>query len=199
MSVLVKRTQFDKVRTLNKSRPYRALNKHIKYILDQKENQRNKVEPFGKFDHEKPTRKGFMKKLREQKQHGVIAHRLIFSLSEEERNNYNVDLKELVRDSLEQYEARWKTKLDWIGAIHDVEGHPHAHIVIRGRDELDRSVYINTDRMQQMARYAERSKERQRDRVKEPEPDFLLELERERQKHPVELERDRERDWDLDR
>jgi type IV secretory pathway VirD2 relaxase len=44
------------------------------------------------------------------------------------------DLKPFVRDLLRQMQYDLDTKLDWVGVDHFNTGHPHTHIVIRGRD-----------------------------------------------------------------
>jgi type IV secretory pathway VirD2 relaxase len=45
------------------------------------------------------------------------------------------DLKPFIRDLLAQMERDLDTKLDWMGVDHFNTGHPHTHIVIRGRDQ----------------------------------------------------------------
>ena len=44
------------------------------------------------------------------------------------------DLKPFIRDLLAQMERDLDTKLDWVAVDHFNTGHPHTHIVIRGRD-----------------------------------------------------------------
>ena len=44
------------------------------------------------------------------------------------------DLKPFVRDLLRQMQYDLNTKLDWVAVDHFNTGHPHTHIVIRGRD-----------------------------------------------------------------
>ena len=44
------------------------------------------------------------------------------------------DLKPFVRDLVVQMERDLDTKLDWVAVDHFNTGHPHTHIVIRGRD-----------------------------------------------------------------
>jgi type IV secretory pathway VirD2 relaxase len=45
------------------------------------------------------------------------------------------DLKPFVRDLLAQMKRDLDTKLDWLAVDHFNTGHPHTHIVIRGRDQ----------------------------------------------------------------
>lgn len=44
------------------------------------------------------------------------------------------DLKPFVRDLMRQMEQDLGTRLDWVAADHFNTGHPHTHIVLRGRD-----------------------------------------------------------------
>ena len=45
------------------------------------------------------------------------------------------DLKPFVRDLMRQMEQDLETKLDWVAVDHYNTGHPHAHIIIRGKDQ----------------------------------------------------------------
>lgn len=45
------------------------------------------------------------------------------------------DLKPVIRDLMQQMEADLGTKLDWVAIDHFNTGHPHTHIVVRGKDE----------------------------------------------------------------
>ena len=45
------------------------------------------------------------------------------------------DLKPFVRDLMRQMEQDLGTRLDWVAADHFNTGHPHSHIVLRGRDD----------------------------------------------------------------
>ena len=45
------------------------------------------------------------------------------------------DLTPFVRDLMQQMEKDLETKLDWVAVDHFNTGHPHAHIVIRGKDQ----------------------------------------------------------------
>jgi type IV secretory pathway VirD2 relaxase len=56
-----------------------------------------------------------------------------------------VDLKPFVRDLLSQMERDLETKLDWVAVDHFNTGHPHTHIVIRGRDDQGRDLVMARD------------------------------------------------------
>ncbi len=55
------------------------------------------------------------------------------------------DLKPFVRDLLAQMERDLDTKLDWLAVDHFNTGHPHTHIVIRGRDERGKDLVMARD------------------------------------------------------
>ena len=55
------------------------------------------------------------------------------------------DLKPFVRHLLSQMEHDLDTKLDWIAVDHFNTGHPHTHIVIRGRDDQGRDLVMARD------------------------------------------------------
>jgi type IV secretory pathway VirD2 relaxase len=199
MAILVKRSGYIKYRTVGKSRPLTAINRHLKYISADREKHRNKVELFTQSE-DRADRKDFYQRIKDQKQHGVVAHKLILSLSEDERNKTGADLRELVRETMSTYEAKYKQQLDWIAAIHDDEGHPHCHIVIRGRGLDNKSVWIDTDRMKEMARIADRIKERSRERGWErKEMNFFQQLDEERHMYPVKREKERSIDFERER
>ena len=61
-------------------------------------------------------------------------HQFRFIVSAEDSARL-ADLKPFVRDLLSQMERDLDTKLDWVAVDHFNTGHPHTHIVIRGRDE----------------------------------------------------------------
>ena len=55
------------------------------------------------------------------------------------------DLKPFVRDLMRQMEQDLDTKLDWVAIDHFNTGHPHTHIVIRGRDDQGRDLVMARD------------------------------------------------------
>jgi type IV secretory pathway VirD2 relaxase len=55
------------------------------------------------------------------------------------------DLKPFVRDLMRQMEQDLGTRLDWVAADHFNTGHPHSHIVLRGRDDDGKDLVIARD------------------------------------------------------
>ena len=52
------------------------------------------------------------------------------------------DLKSYTRDFMDQVESDLGTRLDWVAVDHHNTGHPHTHIVIRGKDERGKDLII---------------------------------------------------------
>lgn len=57
------------------------------------------------------------------------------------------DLKPFIRDLMAQAETDLGTKLDWVAVDHFNTGHPHTHVVIRGRDDRGGDLIIARDYM----------------------------------------------------
>jgi type IV secretory pathway VirD2 relaxase len=55
------------------------------------------------------------------------------------------ELKPFVRDLMLKMEQDLETKLDWVAVDHYNTGHPHAHIVIRGKDDLGHDLIMARD------------------------------------------------------
>jgi len=55
------------------------------------------------------------------------------------------DLKPFIRDLMRQMEQDLGTRLDWVAADHFNTGHPHSHIVLRGRDGEGKDLVIARD------------------------------------------------------
>jgi type IV secretory pathway VirD2 relaxase len=54
-------------------------------------------------------------------------------------------LKPFVRDLMRQMEQDLGTRLDWVAADHFNTGHPHSHVVLRGRDDDGKDLVIARD------------------------------------------------------
>jgi type IV secretory pathway VirD2 relaxase len=71
-------------------------------------------------------------------------HQFRFIVSPEDSARL-ADLKPFVRDLLSQMERDLETKLDWVAVDHFNTGHPHTHVVIRGRDDQGRDLVMARD------------------------------------------------------
>ena len=57
------------------------------------------------------------------------------------------DLKPFIRDLMTKVEVDLGTKLDWVAVDHFNTGHPHTHIIIRGKDDRGEDLIIAKDYM----------------------------------------------------
>jgi hypothetical protein len=71
-------------------------------------------------------------------------HQFRFVVSADEGTRL-ADLKPFIRDLLAQMERDLDTKLDWVAVDHFNTGHPHTHIVIRGRDRNGEDLVMARD------------------------------------------------------
>ncbi|WP_235271688.1 DUF3363 domain-containing protein [Gluconobacter oxydans] len=71
-------------------------------------------------------------------------HQFRFIVSPEDGDQMQ-DLTAFTRDLMAQMETDLGTKLDWVAVNHFNTGHPHAHIVINGRDDRGEDLVINGD------------------------------------------------------
>ena len=71
-------------------------------------------------------------------------HQFRFIVSAEDGAEYE-DLKPLTRRLMEQVEQDLGTKLDWVAVDHFNTGHPHTHIVVRGKDDRGADLVIARD------------------------------------------------------
>jgi len=104
-------------------------------------------------------------------------HQFRFIVSAEDATEL-ADLKPFIRDLMSKMEDDLGTKLDWVAANHFNTGHPHTHIVVRGKDDRGEDLVIARDYMSHGIR------ERARELVTlelgpEVEGDFARKLEQE--------------------
>lgn len=68
-------------------------------------------------------------------------HQFRFIVSPEDGAEYD-DLKPLTRRLMAQMEKDLGTKLDWVAVDHCNTGHPHTHVVVRGKNDLGADLVI---------------------------------------------------------
>ncbi|MBU6299534.1 MAG: DUF3363 domain-containing protein, partial [Alphaproteobacteria bacterium] len=71
-------------------------------------------------------------------------HQFRFIVSADDGVEYE-DLKNLTRRLMTEMEHDLGTKLDWVAVDHFNTGHPHSHIVVRGRDDRGQDLIIARD------------------------------------------------------
>lgn len=73
-------------------------------------------------------------------------HQFRFIVSAEDAAEM-ADLKPFIRDLMRRMEEDLGTRLDWVAVDHFNTGHPHTHIVVRGRDDRGEDLVIARDYM----------------------------------------------------
>jgi type IV secretory pathway VirD2 relaxase len=68
-------------------------------------------------------------------------HQFRFIVAPEDGAEYQ-DLKPLIRRLMAQAETDLGTKLDWVAVDHFNTGHPHSHILVRGKDDQGKDLII---------------------------------------------------------
>lgn len=71
-------------------------------------------------------------------------HQFRIIVSPEDGLEYE-DLKPLTRRLMTRMEEDIGTKLDWVAVDHHNTGHPHTHIIVRGKDDLGKDLLIAKD------------------------------------------------------
>lgn len=71
-------------------------------------------------------------------------HQFRFIVAPEDGIEYD-DLKPLTRRLLAQMEEDLATKLEWVAVDHFNTGHPHTHIIVRGKDDRGENLVIARD------------------------------------------------------
>jgi type IV secretory pathway VirD2 relaxase len=68
-------------------------------------------------------------------------HQFRFIVAPEDGSEYE-DLKPLVRRFMAQAQKDLGTKLDWVAIDHFNTGHPHSHVIVRGKDDRGKDLII---------------------------------------------------------
>jgi len=68
-------------------------------------------------------------------------HQFRFIVAAEDGAEYS-DLKPMIRRLMGQAEKDLGTKLDWVAVDHFNTGHPHTHVLLRGKDDQDKNLII---------------------------------------------------------
>lgn len=130
MTVLVKALGYYSHKGGKEARGLSKLKAHLKH-LEHGKGHPNEPRGFSS-DREKVSRAEFLEEVQKQPERGVIAHKLVFSPGQQERDDLGVDLRQLVRTAMDDWSRRIGRALRWIGFEHLDEGHPHVHVVVAG-------------------------------------------------------------------
>jgi hypothetical protein len=115
-----------------------AARAHLRYI--QRDGVTPQGEPGQSYDAatDRADSKGFLDRSAEDR------HQFRFIVSAEDGAELH-DLKPFIRDLMRQIEGDLGTRLDWVATDHFNTGHPHTHLVLRGRDERGEDLVIARD------------------------------------------------------
>lgn len=111
---------------------------HLRYL--QRDGTTREGEPGALYGRDSDTVDG--KEFRERATGD--RHQFRFIVSPEDGADYD-DLKPLTRRLMARVEEDLGTKLDWVAVDHFNTGHPHTHIVVRGKDHLGADLVIARD------------------------------------------------------
>lgn len=73
-------------------------------------------------------------------------HQFRFIVAPEDGIEYD-ELKTFTRNLMNQMEKDLGTRLDWVAADHFNTGHPHVHVIVRGKNDLGKDLIIAKDYM----------------------------------------------------
>jgi type IV secretory pathway VirD2 relaxase len=110
---------------------------HLRYIQRDGVTREGERGTLYSADQDRTDGKAFMARAEDEKD----KRQFRFIVSAEEAAEYN-DLKPFVRRLMARMEDDLGTKLDWVAADHYNTGHPHTHIVVRGRNDRGHDLLI---------------------------------------------------------
>jgi type IV secretory pathway VirD2 relaxase len=127
-----------KARITRLKRGSRAADTHIRYL--QRDGTTRDGERGRLYAAETDAADGdtFTKRGREDR------HQFRFIVAPEDGDRLS-DLRTFTRDVMRQMEEDLGTRLDWVAVDHFNTGHPHSHVVVRGRDDLGKDLIIAQD------------------------------------------------------
>lgn len=108
---------------------------HLRYIQRDGVTREGQPGELYSTDHDTADGKAFLERC------GDDRHQFRFIVSAEDGDQYP-DLKPFVRRLMTQLEEDLGTRLDWVAVDHFNTGHPHSHIMLRGRDDRGENLVI---------------------------------------------------------
>ena len=116
----------------------RAADAHVRYLQRDgttRDGERGRL--YG-ADTDAADGKAFTERGREDR------HQFRFIVAPEDGDRLS-DLRSFTRDVMRQMEEDLGTRLDWVAVDHFNTGHPHSHVIVRGRDEQGKDLIIAQD------------------------------------------------------
>lgn len=120
---------------LNRARGMDAARAHLRYIQRDGVTREGAPGQLYSAEQDKADGRSFL-----DRQTGD-RHQFRFIVSPEDGQNYD-DLRVLTRRLMTQMEQDLGTSLDWVAVDHFNTGHPHTHVIVRGKDERGRDLVI---------------------------------------------------------
>ncbi len=114
-----------------------AARAHLRYIQRDGVTREGAPGELYNADMDRADDRGFL----DRAEDGGDRHQFRFIVSPEDGNQYD-DLKPFVGRLMTQMEEDLDTRLDWVAVDHYNTGHPHSHIIVRGRDDLGKDLII---------------------------------------------------------
>jgi type IV secretory pathway VirD2 relaxase len=127
-----------KVRIVRLGKGLSAARAHVRYLeRDGTTREGEKGRLYG-AEHDGVSGKSFLERS------GGDRHQFRLIVAPEDGDRYE-DLKPLVRRLMTDMEEDLRTKLDWVAVDHFNTGHPHSHVILRGKDERGHDLIIARD------------------------------------------------------
>ncbi|MFT4053927.1 MAG: relaxase/mobilization nuclease RlxS [Novosphingobium sp.] len=127
---------------LDKTRGMNAARAHLRYIQRDGVTREGSPGELYAGDQDKIDGRAFLERAEGDR------HQFRFIVSTEDGQHYD-DLKALTRRLMTQMEQDLGTRLDWVAVDHFNTGHPHTHIIVRGKDERGHDLVIARDYISQ--------------------------------------------------
>ena len=116
----------------------RAADAHVRYLQRDGTTRDGERGRLYAAETEEADGKDFTKRGRDDR------HQFRFIVAPEDGDRLS-DLRAFTRDVMRQMEEDLGTRLDWVAVDHFNTGHPHSHVIVRGRDDEGKDLIIAQD------------------------------------------------------
>ena len=130
---------------------------HINYIQYREGEDRGKgPRQFFNDEREQILGRDIKERVLEQETNGVVMHKIMLSPGVQ-----GADLQEYTREMMERLEREKGQQLEWYAVEHRNTEHVHVHVVVMGKDEDGRRVWIDRDDHKDLRDWGNRYLERE--------------------------------------
>ena len=116
----------------------RAADAHVRYLQRDGTTRDGERGRLYAAETDEVDGKAFIERGREDR------HQFRFIVAPEDGDKFS-DLRAFTRDVMRQMEKDLGTGLDWVAVNHFNTGHPHCHVLVRGRDDFGKDLIIAQD------------------------------------------------------